>query len=381
MNHQPLPVGGSDGGKEAMVSQATKRAWRRAAAGLFLLPAMAGGGIALWAQGPTPAAIQRPSDKATAQDYLKKGRAALMAGDLDTARRYALAAQKFSGKWEFWQEDTPEKLLGDISTQPGSSTQPLNAVRPAIANDSEAPALRPVGGAEAPKPSINYPTDARQLVKMGREFLKQGKIDLADECAKRAQAIPTRWGLFEYTAEKLASHVAQAKAEHGRGDAEQMLVEARKLYQQGDYDRALELAHNAEQMHGSYGNWEVGDRPSKLIAEIDAAKARQHRSSPAASPPSTLTSDSETDGNGEFAGSLWSRTNPDHASFPLIGNDSGSESACVDGGKPRSRGRESAGRGEVESDRGAEAERAIRPRRGSAGNRSERFCSEGGRPD
>ncbi len=269
------------------MSQATKRAWRRVAAGLFLLPAVAGSGIALWAQGPT-AAVQRPADKATAQDYVKKGRAALSAGDLETAKQYALAAQQFRGKWEFWQEDTPEKLLGDIAAQPGSTTQPLNVVAPATASGSGAPALTPVGATETPKPSINYPTDARQLVKMGREFLKQGKIDLAEECAKRASAIPTRWGLFEFSAEKLSTQVASAKAEHTRLDAEQMLVEARKLYYKGDYDKALEMAQKADKMHGSYATWDVGDRPSKLIAEIDAAKARQRKNQPAGSLPGNV---------------------------------------------------------------------------------------------
>src|SRR5262245_57475320 len=272
-----------------MVSQATKRAWRRVAAGWFLRPAMAGGGIALWAQGPMTA-LTRPADKAGAQEYLKKGRAAFNAGDFDTAKKYALAAQQYRGKWDFWQEDTPEKLLGDIGAQVGGGTaQPLNAVAPAAASGSEAPALMPVGATETPKPAVNYPTDARQLVKMGREFLKQGKIDLAEECAKRASAIPTRWGLFELNADELASQVAAAKAEHGRLDAEQMLVEGRKLYYKGDYDKALEMAQKAEKMHGSYSTWDISDRPAKLIAEIDAAKARQGRAAPAKALPGSVT--------------------------------------------------------------------------------------------
>lgn len=272
-----------------MVSQATKRAWRRVAAGLFLLPAMAGGGIALWAQGPMTA-LTRPADKAGAQEYLKKGRAAFNAGDFDTARQYALAAQQYRGKWDFWQEDTPEKLLGDIGAQiGGGSAQPLNAVAHATASGSEAPALMPVGATETPKPVVNYPTDARQLVKMGREFLKQGRLDLAEECAKRASAIPTRWGLFEFNAEKLTSQVAAAKADHTRIEAEQTLVEARKLYYKGDYDKALELAHKAEKMHGTYSTWDISDRPAKLVAEIDAAKARQKRSQPASALPGSVT--------------------------------------------------------------------------------------------
>src|SRR5580704_15120049 len=76
-----LPVGGSDGGKEAGVSQARKRAWRRMVAGLFMLPAMGVTGASLWAQtspmSPAQLAVQPAMDKAKAQEYVKEGRRCL----------------------------------------------------------------------------------------------------------------------------------------------------------------------------------------------------------------------------------------------------------------------------------------------------------------
>src|SRR5262249_340556 len=143
----------------------------------------------------------------------------------------------------------------------------------------DAPALAPVGGkAEAPKPDVKYPTDARALVKMGREMLKSGKVDVAEECAKRALAIPTRWGIFEFSAQKLMNQVTAGKAEGDRLEAERLLVEARKQMNKGELELAADMAHKAEKLHGPYTVWEISDRPAKLLAEIDAAKVRQRKS-------------------------------------------------------------------------------------------------------
>jgi tetratricopeptide (TPR) repeat protein len=39
-------------------------------------------------------------------------------------------------------------------------------------------------------------------------------------------------------------------------------------------DRALQLAQRADQLHGPYSAWEFGDRPDKLVKEIQAARGR-----------------------------------------------------------------------------------------------------------
>jgi type II secretory pathway component GspD/PulD (secretin) len=270
------------------VSQARKRAWRRVAAGLFLLPAMAGTGTTLWAQtAPLPAApaqVQPANDKATAAAYLKEGRRYLLAGDAAAAQKYAAAAQQYRGKWEFY-EDSPGKLLTDIAAQPGAGgLVPVSALEaaPVARAAGDAPALAPVGGkADAPKPDVKYPSDARALVKMGKEMLKAGKVDVAEECAKRALAIPTRWGIFETSAEKLMNQVSAAKAERDRLEAERLLVEARKQMNKGELDLAADMAHKADKLHGPYTVWEISDRPAKLLAEIEAAKVRQRKSAPA----------------------------------------------------------------------------------------------------
>lgn len=266
------------------MSQARKRALRRLAAGLLLLPAMTGTGTTLWAQtAPMPAApmqLRPASDKVTAKAYLKEGRRYLLAGDVATARAYALAADQYLGKWDFWQEDTPKKLLDDIAATPSQEIQPINATKVARAA-GDTPALPPVGGNKAGKATAGttaFPNDARALVRMGRDALRDGNIDLAAECAKRAAAIPTRWGIFEYNAEKLQAAVNAARGEQTRKEAEKLLVEARKLKDKGDLDQAAELARKADKMHAPYSNWDISDRPSKLLAEIDVAKAKAAKS-------------------------------------------------------------------------------------------------------
>src|SRR5262249_23120466 len=217
---------------------------------------------------------------------IKEGRRCLLNGEPATAQKYAVAAKNFRGKWEFY-EDSPEKLLTDIAAQPGApGVVPVSAVdtAPVARAAGDAPALSPVGG----KPAVKSPPDARALVKRGKEMLNLGKVDVAEECAKRALAIPTRWGIFETSAEKLMNQVTTAKAERDRLEAEKLLVEARKQMNKGELDMAADMARKAEKLHGPYTVWEISDRPAKLLAEIDAAQDRQ-RKAPATTNVAAMT--------------------------------------------------------------------------------------------
>ena len=46
-----------------------------------------------------------------------------------------------------------------------------------------------------------------------------------------------------------------------------LLVEGRALYSKKDYEGATRLAYASQKLHGSYGIWDLGDRPSKLVAD------------------------------------------------------------------------------------------------------------------
>jgi Flp pilus assembly secretin CpaC len=56
-----------------------------------------------------------------------------------------------------------------------------------------------------------------------------------------------------------------------------LLAEARKLLAAGDYADARAKAWKAKQLHGSYSILDLGDRPEKLIADVDVAESKQKR--------------------------------------------------------------------------------------------------------
>ncbi|WP_145242496.1 hypothetical protein [Urbifossiella limnaea] len=130
-----------------MVFQATKTGWRRFAARLLLVPALAGGAAALaTAQPPRPGA-QMPAAGGDPKSMLKDARKALSEGRFNDARDLAQRAEASNptGKWGLF-DDTPNSLRRDIesaqakakSAEVENLTKQAKAVatRPA-ANDGE----------------------------------------------------------------------------------------------------------------------------------------------------------------------------------------------------------------------------------------------------
>ena len=71
--------------------------------------------------------------------------------------------------------------------------------------------------------------------------------------------------------------VQKARAEKEKIESEKLLVNARRAFQKGELDKAADMAHKSERLHGgsgSYSMWDLGDRPAKLLAEIESAKLR-----------------------------------------------------------------------------------------------------------
>jgi type II secretory pathway component GspD/PulD (secretin) len=235
---------------------------------MFLLPALAECGVALHAQDTTgmqpalPAAV-RPGDvKEVAKSLIKQGRIYMQQGNLVMAQQCALQARQMQVSWDI-SDDTPDKMLGDIAAL--SSRTPAQLASMQTPADTAKPAT----------PAVSYPSDPRQMLKMGRDALKSGNLDLARDLGTRASATNTRWGLFEDSPAKLLNDVAKQRQEHDHKEAERLLVEARKLYQRGDLEKAAELALKSERLHN--GAWDITDRPQKLLAEIADARARQPR--------------------------------------------------------------------------------------------------------
>lgn len=189
---------------------------------------------------------------AQARQLVQEGYRALEAGDLETARRLAHQAKDLRPDLD-WSEQNPDRLLADIQRR-----------RPA-----------PNVGAVTKAPPA--PTgDARAMVREARTLLQQDKLEEADRLTSQASAVQNiRWGLFEDSPDKLRGDIQKARTKRDRDEASRLMVEARKLYSQGNFHEAKVKAYRAQQLHGPYWSvWELGDRPKKLLDEIERVEIK-----------------------------------------------------------------------------------------------------------
>ncbi|MCS6850562.1 MAG: hypothetical protein NZ700_05260 [Gemmataceae bacterium] len=196
-----------------------------------------------------PTATAQAQDTEAARQLLKQGRQALLAKDYAKARELAQRAQKLKPQLE-WREDTPEKLLADIQ--------------------------RASGGKETASADK---TDPRFLLRKGRELFAAGKLDEARETAQRARLAsqPSDWGLFEDSPDKLLNDIRKAQAKHDQEESARLLAEARRDLEKGNLDEAEKKALRAKRLHGEYSIWHFGDRPDKVLAEVEAIRARNRK--------------------------------------------------------------------------------------------------------
>ena len=249
------------------MSQASKREWGNVVMRLALAPVLAIGGVAV-AQTPslpTPIAAVRRSDAAppkastdveTVRQLVKDGRAALQSGDRQKAEKLARQAAAMKVAMPFWEADTPEKLLIDI----GVTATPPKAMAAGKAKGK---------------------ADPKTLMRMATDAYKSGKLEEAQQLAMQANAPNAHWGLFEKSPSKLLDEIQEAKVKKNKEESTRVLFEARRQFEQGKMDDAEKLAYKAQNLHGPYSVWELGDRADKLIADIQTAKEKSKKSKPA----------------------------------------------------------------------------------------------------
>jgi hypothetical protein len=191
---------------------------------------------------------------------VQQGRQALRANDLAQARRLADQANGLKPDLA-WNEDNPDKLLADIDRIEKGPIQAATARTGPPRQDAQAAAT---------------PVDAHTLLKQGRGLYSAGKLDEARERALLAQGAPdARWGYFEDTPDKLLKDIQKERQRRDQEESERLLAEARKQFEQGDVDGARTKAYRAERLHGPYQFWNLGDKPQKLLSDIDAAEAKK----------------------------------------------------------------------------------------------------------
>ncbi len=251
-----------------------------------------------------------PINNADAAHYfVQEGRTALNRGNLAKARECVAQAQALNVTFHWW-EDNPGKLAVDImqaaekesraqakAAKPSGSAKdkpstPATAQEkkpaPAVAAKDKDAAAKTAAKDKAPAPTpvegsataqVTPPAEnPRATLQKARELFAAGKLDEAEHLAVQVQASGFKgWGLFEETPEKLLTDIHSAKTRRAQVEAARLLREARSHFEKGEYEAARTEAYQAERLHGPYSLWDTGDRPAKLIAEVDAAQAKRRK--------------------------------------------------------------------------------------------------------
>ena len=68
----------------------------------------------------------------------------------------------------------------------------------------------------------------------------------------------------KHEAERLVKQAKTLLAKHPANDREKA----------ANLDAALQMARRADSLHGGYSVWEFGDRPDKMVKDIEAARAK-----------------------------------------------------------------------------------------------------------
>jgi len=213
------------------------------------------------------------ADTQAARELLKQSRAALQQGDVAKARELCDQAARKKPNLDWWEPENPEKLMADIRRAEGK--QPATATATAK-NDN--------------KP------DPKALLRQAREQYSAGKLEEAKDLCQKANACPgAHWGLFDDCPDKLLVDIQKARVKREQEEAAKCLVEARKLYEKGAYDEAEKKANHAERLHGPYSVWELGDRPSKIVADCQAARTKEKKTVMPPAPGEIVQKDSKND--------------------------------------------------------------------------------------
>ncbi len=245
-----------------MASRTFTRKWAPVALGLALFPAASAWEGRATAQTPAPFAAVRDAEPlgkdADARELLRVSRQALQAGDIAKAEQYARRAQAIGVAAAFWDKDSPETVLADVAA----------ARAKAIPN-----------------------ADPKTLLKLSREAMTAGKFDDAQALANKAAQGTANWGMFGDNPTKCIDEIQKARAKSDKAESVKMMVEARKLFDQGRIDDAESMAYRAERLHGAYGVMDLGDKPQKLLADVQTARAKAKKNGTAVAKAATPKSD------------------------------------------------------------------------------------------
>ncbi|MBY0588275.1 hypothetical protein K2X85_13945 [bacterium] len=244
-------------------------------------------------------------DRAEALAILAEGRRQLQAGNLDAAKASAVRVYSMNLGLTPADGDTPEQLFTDYKRAITKQTQGGNVASPAPMNTS-APAGTSSTSPASPttvvdksdavpsevpdqemadkyRSSSDKKDDARKLVSQARAALTRGDHATAIQLAKKAQATGIKFAededspgmIFEaheaIRVREEQRRKAQATAAKGQ-EARQLVAQAHRVMEAGDYDQAMMMAQKALQMDAVYKPSEL--TPGQLMVEIERRSAQ-----------------------------------------------------------------------------------------------------------
>jgi type II secretory pathway component GspD/PulD (secretin) len=135
--------------------------------------------------------------------------------------------------------------------------------------------------------------DPKALLKEGRKALSEGRFNDAQDLARRAEASNAsgKWGLFDDTPAALLKDVQAAVHKAHKVESEQLMKQAKALMAKAaaaasdsekaaHIDSALQMARRADSLHGPSSAWDFGDKPEKLVKDLEAMRAKMKLPAP-----------------------------------------------------------------------------------------------------
>ena len=203
---------------------------------------------------PSPSSGPAPRDRAVV--LVAQARQAMMAGQVDDARRLAQEANSLGAPFAA-EEDNPARVMADIDRV------------------SSGPMSRAV--------TAGSKQQAAWMLKAAREQLSMGNFDQAAQIVAQVKGMNIKWTLFDDTPakvegdlEKLRPRAAIAQATGDRRQARAKLKDARTALESGDFQRAETLALEVNSWGLSYGLME--DNPNKVISAARVLRRRSENS-------------------------------------------------------------------------------------------------------
>jgi type II secretory pathway component GspD/PulD (secretin) len=230
-----------------------------------------------------------------ARALLEQGHDALRRDDLATAKKCADQAKGKLDPGSFVDKRAYDNLVADIQSRQGLDKAVVQVALKTEVKDPGPSILPPPlpPGVEGAETKIADAKNARKVLENARTLYTQNKFDDADRLCAQVAAVKVSppWGLFEDNPDKLRKDINAARQKADKIESIKLLAEARRLLANGNYAEARTKTWRARQLHGPYNVAEIGDRPDRLLIEIDAAEARAKKNSPPQLPPANLVKD------------------------------------------------------------------------------------------